>query len=102
MAVTKKILRNQITKVEGLINDYTSLESSDVEASEVAEKLEDNTTLLLAGSISWINSYRPNKEVVEILKELDSKLLMAEEGSVVLDVANRTVKFVEFCVFDKD
>jgi len=102
MAVTKKILRNQITKVEGLINDYTSLEASDVEASEVAEKLEDNTTLLLAGYISWINSYRPNKEVVEILKELDSKLLMAEEGSVVLDVANRTVKFVEFCVFDKD
>ena len=25
MAVTKKILRNQITKVEGLINDYTYL-----------------------------------------------------------------------------
>lgn len=102
MAVTKKILRNQITKVEGLINDYTSLEASDVEASEVAEKLEDNTTLLLAGSISWINSYRPNKKVVEILKKLDSKLLMAEESSVVLDVANRTVNFVEFCVFDKD
>ena len=100
MAVTKKILRNQITKVEGLINDYTSLEASDVEASEVAEKLADNTTLLLAGSISWINRYRPNKNVIEVLKELDYKILGVEEGSVILDVANRTVNFVEFCVFD--
>ena len=99
MAVTKKILRNQTDKVQGLINDY---EASDVKASEVAEKLSDNTSLLLAGSIQWINSYRPNKKAVEILKELDYKLLMAEESSVVLDVANRTVKFIEFYVFDKE
>ena len=92
MAVTKKILRNQTDKVQELINDYDSL---------VAEKLEDNATLLVAGSISWINSYRPNKKAVEILKELDSKLLMAEESSIV-DVAKRTVKFIDFYVFDKD
>ena len=102
MAVTKKILRNQITKVEGLINDYTSLEASDVEASEVAEKLADNVTLLLAGSISWINRYRPNKNVHEVLKKLDYELLGVEEASVVLDVANRSVKFIEYCVFDNE
>lgn len=93
MAVTKKILRNQTDKVQELINNYNSL--------EVAEKLEDATTLLLAGSISWINRYRPNKNTVEILKELDSKLLMAEESSIV-DVAKRTVEFIDFYVFDKE
>ena len=92
MAVTKKILRNQTDKVQELINDYTL---------EVTEKLEDNTTLLLAGSISWINSYRPNKNAVETLKELDYKLLMAEESSIV-DVAKRIVKFIDFYVFDKE
>ena len=92
MAVTKKILRNQTDKVQELINDYTL---------EVTEKLEDNTTLLLAGSISWINRYRPNKNAVETLKELDSKLLMAEESSII-DVAKRTVEFIDFYVFDKE
>ena len=92
MAVTKKILRNQTDKVQELINDYTL---------EVTEKLEDNTTLLLAGSISWINRYRPNKNAVETLNELDSKLLMAEESSIV-DVAKRTVEFIDFYVFDKE
>lgn len=92
MAVTKKILRNQTDKVQELINNYTL---------EVTEKLEDNTTLLLAGSISWINSYRPNKNAVETLKELDYKLLMAEESSIV-DVAKRTVEFIDFYVFDKE
>ena len=93
MAVTKKILRNQTDKVQELINDYASL--------EVTEKLEDNTNLLLSGSISWINRYRPNKNAIEILKELDSKLLMAEESSIV-DVAKRTVEFIDFYVFDKE
>ena len=92
MAVTKKILRNQTDKVQELINDYTL---------EVTEKLEDNTTLLLAGSISWISRYRPNKNAVETLNELDSKLLMAEESSIV-DVAKRTVEFIDFYVFDKE
>lgn len=104
MAITKKIIQNQLSKVNTLIDAYYLFERTDeTTAGAIADRLYYEVDLLISGAIDWIRRYKNNANAIEILKNLDSELREhSDVPALVLNIADRSINFIESFMFNKN
>ena len=103
MAITKNILTKQIKRIETLNGAYNIFEDDKRTSNAILEKTIDEVDLLIAGAIDWIKRYRSNKNAIQMLNNLESELNNLDEVNiVVLNIAVRTIDFINYYIFDKN
>lgn len=104
MAITKNTLRKEIDRVETLIGAYDIFEYSDKRTSNVIlQKLNQELKLLITDATAWIEKYRDNQNAINTFNRLESEHEnLTEVNVVVLNLAVRTIDFVNYYIYDKN